>query len=81
MLTESVGDIWDVQYKDYWRVIPTNGSVNSIGLAIMGKGVALQAVLRFPKLSDDLGRSLRQEGLNVKLYQDRGLIIFPVKFE
>ena len=80
MITETTGDIWDLAYNDYWRVIPTNGSVNRSGRAVMGRGVALQAAQKFPDLAIDLASSLQREGLHVKLYVDRGLILFPVKF-
>ncbi len=81
MITESTGDIWDLAYNDYWRVIPTNGSVNSSGKAVMGRGVALQAAKKFPNLQLDLAEDLHAQGLRTLLYVDRGLIIFPVKFE
>lgn len=80
MLIEKKGDIWDDQYDEYWKVIPTNGDVNRFGLAIMGKGVALQAADKFPSLRKDLGVSLKTNGLGVKLYPDQRLIIFPVKY-
>ena len=80
MITETKGDLWDISYNDYWRVIPTNGSVNKQGLAVMGQGVALQATSRYPHLQKDLGDHLRKSGLQVLLYSDRGLVIFPVKF-
>ncbi len=81
MISEKTGDIWDVAYNDFWRVIPTNGSVNRSGLAVMGRGVALQAARRYLHLQLDLGRDLKKSGLRTLLYSDKGLVIFPVKFQ
>lgn len=86
-MTETTGDIWglewDVQARQHgaaiYRVIPTNGSVNSRGLAVMGRGVALQAAERFPGLREGLGKLLLSQGNKVHYNDAYGLITFPVK--
>ena len=76
-----VGDLWE-QYGEYiWRVIPTNLSVKNNGYAVMGRGVAKQAIIKFPNLPQIHGKSLREGKREVVAYDDMGLIAFPVKNE
>lgn len=82
-LKEAVGNIWSPLWESggipVWRVIPTNGSVNQKGLAVMGRGVALQATQRFPEIRLALAHRLKRGGNHVYPFQSIGLITFPVK--
>lgn len=76
-MREIVGDIWTV--KSDWRVIPTNGSVNRSGLAVMGRGVALQAAKRYPDVPRRLGAFLLRHGNTLTTFAEHRLVAFPVK--
>lgn len=52
------GNLWDFQTQV--KVIPTNGIVNSRGLAVMGAGVAKQAAARWPSLPIIVGQRLQR---------------------
>lgn len=73
----ATGDIWKVEGN--WRVIPTNGYVNKKGECVMGRGIALQAKLKYPKLPLELGALIKIYGNNVYLLRPYHLISFPVK--
>jgi hypothetical protein len=59
-MREATGDIWT--FPSDAIAITTNGDVNGKGLAVMGRGVALQAAERFPDLRTALAESLRLYG-------------------
>lgn len=73
----TTGDIWKVDGD--WRVIPTNGYVNKKGECVMGRGIALQAKLKYPKLALELGALISIYGNNAFLLRPYYLISFPVK--
>ena len=70
-------DLWSVQ-ADLW-VVTTNGQVRSDGLAVMGRGSALQAAQRFPELPRLLARRLNQHGNHVYLFPEFRLATLPTK--
>lgn len=90
---ESAADMWNIYASAH--VITTNGSVNSRGECVMGRGCALEAKEMFPGLALELGRRVRSRsiGNHLKLfdrmicreddspYNGRSyrLISFPVK--
>ena len=75
-MKEFKGDLWE--YPADVRIITTNGDINRFGLAVMGRGVALQARSRYKNIDVLLGDILIQHGNHVFwLYND--LISFPVK--
>jgi hypothetical protein len=78
-MKEIVGDIWEFHKRGNWIVIPTNGSLNSKGEAIMGKGLALQAKRRFPDIPKKLGETILTHGNVVSHAPKASLIFFPVK--
>lgn len=79
-MKEIKGNIWDFHDKGNWIVITTNGTVKANGEAVMGRGVALQAKQRFPKLPQYLGMCLSTYGNNVTHLDDPyHMISFPVK--
>ena len=72
-------NMWNIPAEAY--VVPTNGIVKRDGTAVMGKGVALQAALKYPELAQDLGQKLRDYGNQVFafLYGDVWIITLPTK--
>lgn len=59
-MKEITGDLWEVEADA--RVITTNGFVKKNGMAVMGRGVAQQALRRYPIISETLGRALLRFG-------------------
>jgi hypothetical protein len=80
-MIETNGDLWDYYDKGYWVIVPTNGMVNFQGNAVMGKGVAKQAVQKVPTLSQQLGQRLNSVGNQVFCFHDEKIITFPTKNE
>lgn len=74
-----LGNIWDYHKKGNWIVITTNGYVKKDGLAVMGRGVALEAKNRFPELPKILGLDILKAGNIVHCYPKFKIITFPVK--
>lgn len=78
-MKEVTGNLWDVEADV--RVITTNGFIKRDGRAVMGRGVALQAVNKDPELPGLLGALLQDRG-NVPMPIDSmagHLITLPVK--
>lgn len=77
-------DLWEC---DGVLAITTNGFVKSNGNAVMGAGVAREAVLLIPGVERELGRLLRKNGnicqrvagpgCNIEF--ERSIVSFPVK--
>ena len=78
-MREIIGDIWDFHKQLYWIVITTNGTVKKDGRAVMGRGIALQAIERFENLPYALARGVKEKGNIVFALWGFGLISFPVK--
>ncbi len=81
MISEMPRDIWKLHEDGLYVVIPTNGTVKSNGEAVMGRGLAFQASLRFQNLPQVLGTKLLQSGNNVYIMPEYRLITFPVKHQ
>ena len=79
-MLEITGNIWDLHEKGEWIGIPTNGNINKDGLAVMGRGVALQAAQRFPNLREDFGGALHSNGNVPNIFIDYRIITLPVKY-
>ncbi len=75
-MLEEFGDFWTIQGDA--RCITTNGALRTNGDAIMGKGMALQAKQRHPRLEFTLGRLIQKYGNHV-FYIGYGLVTFPTK--
>ena len=77
-MLETLGDIWEQADRGAAIVITTNGSLTRHGRAVIGRGVARQALLRFPDLADRLGGLLAEQGSHAF---DLGgcLVSFPVE--
>jgi hypothetical protein len=79
-MKEIKGNIWDFHdVTKTWIVIPTNGFVKNTGECVMGRGLALDAKLRFPDLPFELGARIKEYGNVVFTFWDYHIITFPVK--
>lgn len=76
-MIERCGDIWEHLGKSVIAVT-TSGSVTRKGKAVMGRGVASQAALRFPDLPQVLGMLLKDLGNHVHRLGE-GMVSFPVE--
>lgn len=82
-MIEVIGDLWT--YPCPTKVITTNGDVNKAGLAVMGRGVALQAAEKWPHIRKYLAQRLTEGNVVHSLgsFDVWGgsihLISFPVK--
>ena len=72
-------DLWTVHDINNPIVITTNGFVNNKGQAVMGRGTALQAKNRMPKLSKVLGWHINTYGNWVFYFKEYNLFTFPTK--
>jgi hypothetical protein len=77
-MIQAVCDIWDMYDQGETVCITTNGFVTRGGNAVMGRGVAAQAVKRFPTIKGKLGRLIMENGNVVQRIAPR-IISFPVK--
>lgn len=75
-MIEVTGDLWI--FPADLRVITTNGFVKKNGEAVMGRGCAKEAALKWPDLPLKLGYSITQSGNHV-FYLIEELCSFPVK--
>ena len=75
---ETVGDLWEHAERCDVIVITTNGSLTRDGRAVIGRGVAKQAVLRYPGLAEKMGRLLADGGNHV-FDLGCGVVSFPVE--
>lgn len=78
-MLEVKGDIWDYHKQGKHIVITTNGTINSYGKAVMGRGVALDAKKLYPEIPKDLAIRLKKYGNTVFLFSKRKIFSFPVK--
>ncbi len=83
-MKEVTGDVW--VYPANVICIPTNGHYGYQGSkarAVMGRGVAYQAKMRYPGLEYRVGKILEERGNDVhwigKTSQGQALMTFPVK--
>jgi len=80
-MKELVGDMWSIKADAY--CITTNGIVKTNGRAVMGAGVALSTVRKFPECDKFLGHHIKELGHKVFVfYVGNGidLISFPTKY-
>lgn len=74
------GDIWNLYNKsDNWICCTVNGSINSKGECVMGRGIALEVKKRFPEFAKWLGDNIKAHGnISFPCVSER-IITFPVK--
>lgn len=70
-------NIWDYENQFDYICITTNSTSKSDGSLVMGRGCALEANQRNPKLKVEYGRQLRERGLFNKFY---GLLLAEEKY-
>lgn len=77
-MLETIGDIWEHADLGCVVAVTTNGSLTRDGRAVVGRGVARQALARFPLIAEKLGRMLAERGSHVF---DLGncIVSFPVE--
>lgn len=73
------GNLWYFHNWGYWIVIPTNGFVKNDGSAVMGAGLAKQALKRFPGIDKKVGQAIKKLGNRPVAFGNQRLITFPVK--
>jgi len=78
-MLEVTGNLWDFWEKGEWIVITVNGTIKKDGSCVMGRGVAKEAALRFPKLPLELGKGLREHENISMVFGQYQVITFPVK--
>jgi hypothetical protein len=77
---EYTGDIWE--YPSDWLCVTTNGNVRNDGAAVMGRGIALEAKRRYPKLPHILAERILEGGNHVHPLGSFGgklIFSFPTK--
>lgn len=84
-MIEQHADLWEVGDSCDATCITTNGTVTGRGLGVLGRGCALEATYRYPKLQRTMGGLLRHYGNHARIvirqpgYQT--LVAVPVKHE
>ncbi len=80
-MREIVGELWDFYGKPRFIVcITTNGFVKKNGEAVMGRGCAKEAKLRFPGIAGFLGDLLKRDGNHLRMLgEPYRVVAFPVK--
>jgi len=79
---EITADLWDLYLRKKDRdviVIPTNGSVTRGGLAVMGRGLALDVSNLYPHFRKQFGQKLLENGNVVQYFPHEHFMTFPVK--
>lgn len=74
-----VGNIWEKHEKGYFICVTTNGFIKKDGTSPMGRGIALQAAIRYPELPERLGAYLSEYGNHVFPFRDLKIFTFPTK--
>lgn len=72
------GNIWDFAERHHVAVT-TNGIVKRDGTLVMGKGIALEAKQKWPKLPYILGQHVKVNGNRVLYIAEYKLFSFPTK--
>ena len=78
-MIEVKGDIWKFWERGFFIVIPTNGYVKMNGEAVMGRGLAFDASIKFKSLAFELGALLKKYGNDVFIHPTYRIFTFPVK--
>ena len=74
-------NIFNPIFADKIKIITTNGITKSNDNAVMGKGIALSAALKYPHLPHELGVELQTHGNHCNYFQQYNLITFPTKHD
>ena len=80
-MREAFGNLWDLA-KGKVLVLTTNGTIRKDGACVMGRGIAKEAKMKFPRLPYKLGSLIKASGNNVYdlgTFSGYRIISFPVK--
>lgn len=78
-MKEITGDIWYYHSKGNWIVVTTNSTINTKGEVVMGKGLALEAKIKFPRLPKLLTNQFTTSRQRTCFWEDYRIITFPTK--
>ena len=73
------GNLWDYHKEGKWIGITTNGTIKNNGDLVMGKGIALQAAKKFPKLPTMLAQHVNMNQNTPCAFPEWKLFSFPTK--
>ena len=73
-----IGDLWN-RVDKYYVVVPINWTCNRNGKAVMGRGVAAQAVNHYPELPSLLGKYIMNQPTLPEVLLHAELALVPVK--
>ncbi len=79
-MREATGNLWEADGK-FIKCITTNGITKRNGELVMGRGVAKQAVDRFPNIGYDLGNLIKRNGNIVYYLEQFNIASFPTKHD
>lgn len=79
-MIEQTGNIWEDRKPEDFIVITTNGTIQKNGHLVMGGGIAKEAKELYRWLPEAIGQDIIRNGLQVEVYIQPRLIIFPVKY-
>lgn len=80
-MLELFGNAWELS-KGHILCITTNGAIRRDGEAVMGRGIAYQALQKFPRLPMQLGKAIQANGnhlADLGQWDQWYLLSFPVK--
>lgn len=69
------GDLWEQLGKVDILLVTTNSTLNNKGALVMGRGAAKEAADNFPNLPYELGREIKDRGLEGDIYD---VILIPM---
>lgn len=83
-MLEVTGNLWDFHEQGHYICITTNGTVRRDGACVMGRGIAKQAALKFPRFPYAVGERLNYWGCTEVgqlpfVFPEFRLITYPVK--
>lgn len=84
-MQEIYGDAWELSKDFDVMCITTNGTIKNNGYAVMGRGIAKEAAIRYPHIAKLLGDVISKQGVICAplmwVNEDATLIYaFPVKY-
>lgn len=78
-MLELEANLWDLHAAGATICITTNGAVRKDGACVMGRGCALEAARKYPRLPYQLGAQIQSFGNHAYYFPDYRILSFPVK--
>lgn len=72
-------DIWQYYANGLPICIPTNGNINKKGAAVMGRGLAFQAMRKFHNLPFMLAAAIKKDGNRTFYFKEFNIYTVPTK--